>query len=58
MNEFDKILLEEIRENRKQIEVLRNDINSVKIKIAGITVLTSTVFGIIGTYIKSHFFGK
>ena len=47
-----EILLDEIRKNRDEIQELKLDVNTIKIKFATITAVVSMVFGIIGAYIK------
>lgn len=55
MGEFsdvEKLILKEIRSNRAEIAHLREEVTTMKVKFATITAVVSTVFGLIGAYIK------
>jgi len=51
-DKVEQILLDEIRMLRQDIKEIREDMTTLKIKVATI----STIFGIIGAYIKTKFF--
>ena len=52
MEDVDKILLEEIRQLRQDVKEIREEMSTLKVKVASF----STVFGILGAYIKAKFF--
>ena len=59
MSENDKIyslILDEIKECRKDIKEVAKDLNTVKVKLAGITVVFSGVVAFVTTYIKKNLF--
>ena len=49
--DFD-LLIHEIRENRKEIQSLKLDVNTIKVKFAAITFVASSVFGFVAAYLK------
>ncbi len=48
MDDITKLILDEIKENRKQVQGLREDVTSLKVKFGMIAV----VFGFLGGFIK------
>jgi hypothetical protein len=48
---IDEMLLEEIREVRKDVKEIQKEISGLKIKVTSF----ATLFGIIGAYLKAKF---
>lgn len=48
MDDITKMILDEIKENRKEVSRLREDVTSLKVKFGMIAV----VFGFLGGFIK------
>lgn len=47
-----ELLLQEIRENRKEIQNVKLDVNTMKVKFAAITFFASSLFGFMAAYLK------
>lgn len=47
-----ELLITEIRENRKEIQSIKLDVNTMKVKFTTLTAVVSMVFGVVGAYIK------